>query len=245
MNMNIKIWITAAGIGLLGLSACGDKGADMGSAAIKTRMDSVSYAIGLNIGRNFAQSGMDSINYMVLAKALQDAKDTNNWAFNEEKAKMIMDQYRVVMEGKQQAEFAKKATENLRKGEAFFAENKTKEGVVALESGLQYKILKAGNGAKPTIDSRVKVHYVGTNIDGKEFDSSIRRGQPAVFGLQEVIPGWMGALQLMPVGSKWMVYVPSNLGYGERGNMPSIAPNEALIFEVELLGIEGKIEEKK
>lgn len=126
---------------------------------------------------------------------------------------------------------------NLAEGEKFLQANKTKEGVVILPDGLQYKILKAGNGPKPVASDLVTVHYKGTFVDGKEFDSSYKRGQPATFPVNAVIPGWVEALQLMPVGSKWMLYIPSNLAYGAAGAPGAVGPNKMLIFEVELISI--------
>ena len=129
---------------------------------------------------------------------------------------------------------------NKKEGDVFLAANKTKEGVVTLPSGLQYKILKAGTGAKPTASDTVICNYKGTLIDGKEFDSSYKRGQPATFPVGQVIKGWTEALQIMPVGSKWELFIPSELAYGPRGPSPDIGPNATLIFEVELLSIQGK-----
>ena len=127
---------------------------------------------------------------------------------------------------------------NLKAGEAFLASNKNKSGVVTLPSGLQYEIIKAGTGAKPKATDKVKCHYHGTTIEGKVFDSSVNRGEPVVFPVDKVIPGWTEALQLMPVGSKWKLYIPAALAYGERGAGQDVKPNSALIFEVELLEIE-------
>jgi FKBP-type peptidyl-prolyl cis-trans isomerase FklB len=132
---------------------------------------------------------------------------------------------------------AKAAEDNKKAGESFLAENKKKEGVVTLPSGLQYKVLKAGDGKKPTDTDTVECNYRGTHIDGTEFDSSYRTGQPATFKVAGVIPGWREALKLMPVGSKWQIFVPSQLAYGTRGKPGSVGPNAALIFEVELLAI--------
>ena len=137
----------------------------------------------------------------------------------------------------QQAEQGKK---NKSEGEAFLAENKSKEGVITLASGLQYRILNAGNGQKPTADDTVICHYQGTLINGTEFDNSYKRNQPATFAVKGVIKGWTEALQLMPVGSKWQLFVPSNLAYGENGASNVIGPNATLIFELELLSIKGK-----
>jgi FKBP-type peptidyl-prolyl cis-trans isomerase FklB len=136
-----------------------------------------------------------------------------------------------------QTAMAKVGEDNLKKGEAFLAENAKKEGVQTLEGGVQYKVLQEGTGAKPLAEDKVKVHYVGTVISGEEFDSSVKRGEPAEFYLNQVIKGWTMALQEMTVGSKWIIYIPSDLGYGTRGAGGLIGPNEVLIFEVELLEI--------
>jgi FKBP-type peptidyl-prolyl cis-trans isomerase FklB len=144
------------------------------------------------------------------------------------------------MRQKQQEKMQQAGATNKKEGDAFLAANKTKEGVVTLPSGLQYKILTAGTGPKPTTSDSVACNYRGTLIDGKEFDSSYKRGQPATFPVAGVIKGWTEALQLMPVGSKWQLFVPSDLAYAERGSGPDIGPNATLIFEVELLSIQSK-----
>lgn len=131
-----------------------------------------------------------------------------------------------------------KAGVNLEKGKKFLEDNGKRKGVITLPSGLQYEILKEGNGPKPTATDKVTTHYHGTTIDGKVFDSSVERGQPAQFGVNQVIPGWTEALQLMPVGSKWKLFIPSNLAYGESGAGGAIGPNETLVFEVELISID-------
>jgi FKBP-type peptidyl-prolyl cis-trans isomerase len=141
------------------------------------------------------------------------------------------------MKAVKEAEMAAKAAKSLEEGQAFLAENATKEGVVALESGLQYKVEKMGEGDKPALEDRVKVHYTGKLLNGEVFDSSMERGEPAVFGLRGVIKGWTEILQLMPVGSKWTVYIPSDLAYGERGGGDKIPGNSTLIFDIELLEI--------
>jgi FKBP-type peptidyl-prolyl cis-trans isomerase FklB len=141
------------------------------------------------------------------------------------------------MQGKAQATMAAEAAKNKKEGEAFLAANKTKEGVKTLPSGLQYKVLKNGTGKTPKATDSVKAHYAGTLLNGTEFDSSIKRGEPTVFPVNGVIPGWIEALQLMKTGSKWQLFIPSELAYGERGQQ-SIPPNSVLIFEVELIGIE-------
>jgi FKBP-type peptidyl-prolyl cis-trans isomerase FklB len=148
------------------------------------------------------------------------------------------------MHDKQQAKMQEEGAANKKEGDAFLAANKSKEGVVTLPSGLQYKILKAGTGPKPTANDTVECNYRGTLINGKEFDSSYKRGQPADFPVGGVIKGWTEALQLMPVGSKWQLFVPADLAYGDRGAGADIGPGETLIFEVELMSIQDKSKEK-
>lgn len=138
-----------------------------------------------------------------------------------------------------QAQVQSLEAKNKAKGEAFLAKNKLKKGVVTLRDGLQYKVMTQGKGAKPTANDRVTVHYSGTLIDGTEFDSSYKRGQPVTFPVNGVIPGWTEALKLMKVGSTWMLYIPSSLAYGEQGAPPSIGPNQTLLFKVQLIGIEN------
>lgn len=195
---------------------------------LKNGVDSISYAIGLNIAGNLKQQGI-SVNADMLAKAIEQtlagqATYMSNEAANVYIQSYFQNQYMI------KAEAAKKV------GDKFLAENKTKAGVITLPSGMQYQVMKEGTGAKPTKDDKVKVHYHGTLIDGKVFDSSVERGQPAEFGVTQVIQGWVEALQLMPVGSKWKLFIPSDLAYGPQGP-PSIGPNQVLIFEVELLEI--------
>jgi FKBP-type peptidyl-prolyl cis-trans isomerase len=165
-----------------------------------------------------------------MAAAFRLASLGEETAMNEEEANNFIRTY-LETAGK------KEAQKNLEEGNAFLEQNKAREGVTTTESGLQYEVITAGTGEKPTAENQVRVHYHGTLIDGKVFDSSVDRGEPAVFGVNQVIPGWTEALMLMPVGSKWKVYLPSNLAYGEQGAGQDIAPNSALIFEVELLEI--------
>ncbi len=204
--------------------------------APKTKMDSVSYCLGLMWGSNLKSQDV-KINIPMLTRGLRDATSGATPAISEEEMKAILtafqDEVRAKMEQKQKLIGEK----NKKEGEAFLAANKTKEGIVTLPDGLQYKILKEGNGPKPTASQTVKCHYRGTLIDGREFDSSYKRNEPAEFGVGQVIKGWTEALQLMPVGSKWQLFIPSELAYGERGAGPLIGPNATLIFEVELLSI--------
>lgn len=200
-----------------------------------SNIDSASYALGILIGQNNKQQmdmtpGAKDINIDLLIAAMEKSLKGEELTITAEAASTIVRSY---FEGISKQEGSK----NLEAGQAFLEANKAKEGVVTLESGLQYEILKEGNGPKPTADDKVKCHYHGTTIDGKVFDSSVDRGEPAEFPVNGVIPGWVEALQLMPVGSKWKLYIPAELAYGERGAGADIAPNSALIFEVELLEI--------
>ncbi len=193
-------------------------------------IDKISYSLGLSIASNLISSGVKTIN----AEAFNDAMST---VFAGKMPEIMPDEANNILQDyfdkiqKEQGNAAKEA------GEKFLAENKTKEGVVVLPSGLQYKILKAGDGPKPKASDTVKCHYEGRLINGQVFDSSIRRGEPAEFPVGGVIAGWVEALQLMPVGSKWQLYIPSELAYGAHGAGQSIGPNETLIFDVELLAI--------
>ncbi|MCB2205160.1 FKBP-type peptidyl-prolyl cis-trans isomerase [bacterium] len=203
---------------------------------LKTRKDSVSYAIGYNIGTNFKMQSID-VDPTVVAAAMRDLMNEGETKMTEEDAQQIWMSYQKELMAKQQEERAASGAKNKEEGDKWLAENKEKEGVVTTESGLQYKVIKMGDGPKPQKTDKVRVNYRGTLIDGTEFDSSYKRGEPAEFGVGQVIPGWTEALQLMPVGSKWEVYIPGELGYGERGAGQDIGPNATLIFEVELLDI--------
>lgn len=194
-------------------------------------MDKLSYALGMSMASNLVNSGFKNLNVDSFVKAFTDIVKQATPELSPEEANQIIQEYF----SKRQGEML---SENLEKGKKFLEENKNNENVVTLPSGLQYEILKEGDGQKPKATDKVRCHYHGTLIDGTVFDSSVQRGQPAVFGVNQVIKGWVEALQLMPVGSKWRLYIPSDLAYGERGAGNSIEPNSALIFDVELLGIE-------
>lgn len=193
-------------------------------------MDKVSYALGLSIGNNFQNSGIKDLQVEDFIKGLTDVMEEKQPAITYDEAKEVINEYFIKLQ-KEKMEINKKA------GEEFLHINKGRAGVVELPSGLQYQVLKQGNGAKPSATDKVKCHYHGTLINGTVFNSSVQRGQPAVFGVNQVIPGWVEALQLMPVGSKWRLFIPSNLAYGEHGAGEMIEPNSTLIFDVELLDI--------
>lgn len=200
-------------------------------------LDSVAYSIGMNIAQNLKGQGLDKINVGLLSKAIQDVLKSSKTDLDDSQAQMILGNFFNKLQAKQQSEEAKKYEVVKLAGEKFLEENKKKSGVVTLPSGLQYEIMKAGDGPKPTANNTVKTHYHGTLIDGTVFDSSVQRGQPAEFPVGGVIQGWVEALQLMPVGSKWKLFIPYNLAYGERSAGPTIKPYSALVFEVELLEI--------
>ena len=193
-------------------------------------MDKVSYALGLSIGNNFQNSGIKKLQVEDFVKGLEDVLGENQPAISYEEAKQVINDYFMKLQ-QERLEINKQA------GAEFLEINRHKAGVVELPSGLQYEILKQGTGAKPSASDKVKCHYHGTLINGTVFDSSVQRGEPATFGVSQVIPGWVEALQLMPVGSKWRLFIPSNLAYGEHGAGDVIEPNSTLIFDVELLDI--------
>ena len=208
---------------------------------IKTFNDSLSYAIGNDIAKSFERSEIDSINVDILAKAMKDrmAKDTTTGLDSATIADVLMKfqmKMRAEQEAKMLAKNKEKYKDNLEAGEKFLAENKTKDGVITTASGLQYKVLKEGKGATPTVADKVKVNYEGKLLDGTVFDSSYERKEPAEFGVTQVIKGWTEALQLMKEGSIYEVYIPYNLAYGERGS-GSIKPYSTLTFKVELLKV--------
>jgi FKBP-type peptidyl-prolyl cis-trans isomerase len=203
-------------------------------AELKTEQDKVNYGIGVSIGKNFKQQGME-VDVDLVVKGLKDELTGKKLLLSDDEMRKTLSAYQQELRQKQMKAKQKAAMDNKKVGEDFLAENKKKEGVVTLPSGLQYQILKAGEGLKPTTADTVEVRYRGTLVDGKEFDSS--GSKTRTFKLAEIIPGWREALQLMPVGSKWQLIVPSELAYGERGMGQFIMPNSTLIFEVELAAI--------
>lgn len=193
-------------------------------------MDKISYALGLSIGNNFRTSGIKELKIEDFLKGLNDVLSEKQPDISYDEAKQIIQDYFMQLQAEQ-------VRLNKEAGEEFLRINREKEGVVTLPSGLQYEILKKGSGAKPKATDRVKCHYHGTLVNGTVFDSSVQRGEPAVFGVSQVISGWVEALQLMETGAKWRLFIPSALGYGERGAGEAIGPNSTLIFEVELIDI--------
>jgi len=202
---------------------------------LKTQKDKMSYVIGMDIGNNLKRQSID-VDPNILAKAIKDALAGQKPLLSDQEIRETMAAHQNKMKAKQEA-LAKK---NKEQGDAFLAGNKKKEGVKILPSGLQYKVIKAGKGKKPKPDDSVTTNYRGTLIDGTEFDSSYKRGQPAAFKVSGVIPGWTEALQLMEEGAKWQLFIPPSLAYGERGAGGTIGPNATLIFEIELISIQEK-----
>ena len=199
--------------------------------------EKLGYSMGLDVGNYFKKIG-DEISFEALLSGLNDAYQGNEPALSAEEIASVQKEFGEKMQAKQQGELKKIKEKNEKLGAEFLAKNMKRDGVVTTASGLQYELIEKWDGPKPNATDRVKVDYVGTLIDGTEFDSSIKRGEPAVFGVDQVIPGWSEALQLMEVGSKYKLYIPAELAYGEKGAPPVIEPNSVLVFEVDLLGIE-------
>lgn len=210
---------------------------------LKSQQDSIAYTIGANWGMMLRNDSL-MFNPEIIKEGIKDALYTGKTKLTEEQLKDVMTSFQNEMRDKQMKILAAKAAENKAKGDAFLAENKTKEGVKTTPSGLQYKVITSGKGKTPTKESTVKVHYTGTLLDGTKFDSSRDRNQPAEFGVTQVIKGWTEALQMMKEGDRWMLYIPSDLAYGARGAGEAIGPNSTLIFDVELLQVTDKQPDK-
>ena len=223
-------------LGALALAFIACQGNTQEKVQLKTQKDSVSYSIGMDVGRNLKQQMLD-IDPTLLARGIRDIIDSLPPALTEEQVQACMANYQQQVMAKHQDAMKAQGEKNKKEGEAFLASNKTKDGVVTLPDGLQYKILKAGTGKKPTATQTVSVNYRGTLVDGTEFDNSYKKGQPAEFPLTGVIKGWTEALELMPVGSKWQLVIPPDLAWGDRGAGGLIGPNATVVFEVELLEI--------
>jgi FKBP-type peptidyl-prolyl cis-trans isomerase FklB len=224
-------WIVALTIPFLAGLACAEE-----KAPPKTQKDKVSYSIGLDIGKNLKEQSVE-VNPDYLAKGLKDSLSGEKSLLTDEEIREAMTAFQAEMQAKQEARMKDQGEKNKIEGEAFLAENKKKQGVVTLPSGLQYKVVKQGAGKSPKPTDTVTTHYRGTLIDGTEFDSSYKRNEPVSFPVNGVIKGWTEALQLMKAGSKWELYIPSNLAYGEQGAGNVIGPNATLIFEVELISV--------
>ncbi len=199
---------------------------------LSSEKEKFSYTVGIQIGNNLKQGADIDLN--VLTQAINDAYQGQNYQMTTEEMQEVMGRYRE----KEFAEHVEQSSVNKKTGETFLTENKTKEGVVVTDSGLQYKVIQEGSGNKPSATDQVKVHYHGELIDGTVFDSSVERGEPIVLGVGNVIKGWQEALPMMSEGSKWQIYIPSDLAYGEKGAGATIGPNSTLIFDIELLSIQ-------
>jgi FKBP-type peptidyl-prolyl cis-trans isomerase FklB len=213
------------------LSCEGQKGKS--NISLKNQSDSVAYSIGVSIGSNMKKDGLDSLNLDIIKQGMNSAIKGDSLMLTSDQSQSVIQSY---MASKQKM----KGDANMEAAKKFLAENKKKQGVVELPDGLQYIVEKEGTGPKPTANDTVKVHYHGTLIDGTVFDSSVDRGEPAEFPVSAVIPGWTEALQLMNVGSKYKLFIPPSLAYGDRQAGPKIGANSLLIFDVELLEIKGK-----
>src|SRR6516225_8814222 len=232
---------TAATAKKPGTSKSGQTSASPAQAALtlNTTKDKLSYSIGMNIGKSLKKDSVD-VDPAILLRGIKDVLGGGNLLMNDQEAQSILTNLQADLRKKQEEGIQQVAETNKKEGDAFLAANKVKDGVVALPSGLQYKILQEGTGPKPTAADTVTVNYRGTLINGTEFDSSYKRGQPASFPVGGIIKGWSEALLLMPVGSKWQLFIPPDLGYGSRQAGPTIGPNSTLVFEVELLSIQPK-----
>ena len=224
--MNKTVQLLIVGFAIV-LSSCSNDGTNK---TPETEMEKVSYSLGVNVATGVKAQGLDTIDANAVAKAFKDVFAGNDLDISEEESMQVLQDYF----GKLAAEKSAQAGEA---GLEYLTENGAKEGVITTESGLQYEVMTEGNGAKPNADDQVTVHYHGMLTDGTVFDSSVDRGEPAQFGVTQVIPGWVEALQLMSVGDKWKLTIPSELAYGDKGAGNLIGPGETLVFEVELIGI--------
>lgn len=228
----MKMRLAAAAVIALGLSTAYATDAP----GLATDNEKLSYSIGADLGKNFKTQGIE-INVDAMSKGMKDGLSGAQLILTEEQMKDVLNKFQQDLMAKRSAEFTKKAADNKTKGEAFLTQNKAKKGVTVLPSGLQYKVIEQGKGAKPGKTDTVTVEYTGTLIDGTVFDSTDKTGKPATFQVSQVIPGWTEALQLMPAGSTWEIYVPSDLAYGARSVGGPIGPNETLVFKVHLVSV--------
>jgi FKBP-type peptidyl-prolyl cis-trans isomerase FklB len=229
--MRVALVAAILGITLLTSQAFAEE-----QTALKNEKEKVSYIIGVNIGRNLKAQSVE-VDPDLVSKGMKDVASGGKLLMTDDEMKGTMEAFQKEMMKKHNEELKKVGEKNKVEGEAFLAANKKKPGVVTLPSGLQYKVITEGKGKSPKATDIVTVNYKGTLLDGTEFDSSYKRGEPATFPVNGVIPGWTEALQLMKEGSKWELFIPSNLAYGERGAGKAIGPNATLVFEVELLSV--------
>ncbi len=234
-QMKHVLIMTGLALGLQAGMAADDK------PALKDQKEKISYSLGMNIGTSLRMQGAE-VDVDLLAKGIKDTMASNQTLLTDKEAQEVMRTWQTEMRNKRMEQMKVQGEKNKKEGETFLAENAKKPGVTVLPSGLQYKVLTEGTGKVPASNDVVKAHYKGTLIDGTEFDSSYTRGQPFTTPVTRVIPGWTEALTKMKVGSKWQLFIPGNLAYGERGMPPKIAPNAVLIFDMELLGIEDRKE---
>lgn len=211
---------------------------------LKSQKEKASYAIGLDVGNSLKKNGIE-VETEIMIRGIRDALSGGKQLLTEQEIRETIMQLQKDMQAKQAERMKAAGEKNLKEGEEFLAANRKKEGVKTLPSGLQYRVLKEGSGKSPSATDQVTVHYRGRLIDGTEFDSSYKRSQPATFNVNGVIAGWTEALQLMKEGSKWELFIPANLAYGERGAGSMIGPNSVLIFEVELLSVNKPKDQEK
>lgn len=235
MNLSLRHTLLAAAA----IAAMGVSGAAISKDKLETERDKASYLVGMQIGGSLQQI-KDEIDLSTVFQAIETSLKGDEPLLSQEEAGAVQQAFAERLQAKHAAEQQAAATKNKQEGEAFLAANKSKPGVKTTASGLQYQVITEGKGDKPAATDTVSVHYTGTLLDGTKFDSSVDRGQPATFALNAVIPGWTEALQLMPVGSKYTLWIPSELAYGDRGTPGPIGPNATLKFEVELLEIVKK-----
>ena len=235
LQMTTKYFSTALAVWLaVGATQAADK------PVLKDKKEKTSYSMGYNIGGAWKRQGIEpgDVDLDILAAALKDVMAGKDSAISEQENRELLTAFQGELRTRREEKRKQLGEQNKKEGDAFFAKNKTEPGVQTLPSGLQYKVITEGKGPKPTTNDTVNVNYRGTLLDGTEFDSSYKKGQPATFKVTGVIPGWVEALQLMPVGSKWKLFVPSDLAYRERGSGPNIGPNATLTFEMELISIQ-------